>query len=64
MTYDNVLMMSRSHIQGEIHVMDSTHLSTTSCAARHGYSPIIGVDVLRPGTSHCVVREVGEWLLY
>eukprot|EP00731_Ephydatia_muelleri_P020650 Em0013g377a len=39
---------------GEIHVMDSTHLSTTSCAARHDYSPIIGVDVLRPGTSHCV----------
>lgn len=46
--------------QGDIHVLDSSHLSTASCVAKHGYSAITGVDVLTPGTLHCVVRK-GKW---
>ena len=45
--------------QGEIHVLDSSRLGTASCVAKHGYSPITGVDVLTPGTLHCVVRQHG-----
>lgn len=40
--------------KGEIHVMESSCLSSTFCTAEHGYTPFIGVDVLTPGTGYCV----------
>ena len=44
-----------SHFQAAIHMTDPLHLSACSLLSAHGNSPIVGLDVLTPGSEHIVV---------
>lgn len=42
-------------VQATIHIADPLQLSACSLVSAHGYSPIVGLDVLSPGSENIVV---------
>ena len=42
-------------MQAAIHIADPLRLSACSLLSAHGHSPIVGLDVLAPGSDHVVV---------
>lgn len=55
----HILTLFAMHVQAAIHIADPLCLTACSLLSAHGYSSIIGLDVLTPGSDHVVVRTSG-----